>query len=156
MRFHTLTLFTLFGISAWAQQAPEDAAVRQTLDRYTAAARRGDREAMAALLRTNAARFSTGGTRLGSPAGNPRGPSPDISKVSYFVRHVEFLGSDAAFAVGVWRNASAKAPYQNGAITYTLVKEGGVWKVATVHQTMAPAVPVLDAAVVNQPITRDG
>lgn len=131
-----------------------DAAVRQAIDRYLNALRRGDREAVLALARPNATRFSSGGTRLGSMVGLPRGV--DGTKISYFVRHVEFLRPDVALAVGLWHDSNFKPPYQSGAFSYTLVQEGGVWKFASVQQTLIPALPAVDGSTQQPPIAREG
>src|SRR5438105_4898596 len=99
-----------FGFIVWPQVAPpaaSDAGVRRAIERYLDAMRRRDREALVPLLRPNSARFSTGGTRLGTVAGNPRISPPDISSVSYFVRHVEFLRpNEIRDAADIWRAAS--------------------------------------------------
>ena len=127
--------------------------VRDVIERYFAVRRTGNREAVVALTRPNAARFSAGGTRLGNLLG--RGAS-DRRKISYFVRHVEFLRPDVALAVGLWRNTDPGALFPCGAFSYTLVKDGNTWKLATVQETLNQPLPPLPGSVASRPLKQEG
>jgi hypothetical protein len=72
------------------------------------------------------------------------------------VRQVEFLRPDTALAVGVWRDTTAGVVYGTGVIQCTLMEEGGEWKVATVQESLAQPVPVLDASVSRRPVAVEG
>lgn len=127
--------------------------VRQTVDRYLLAMRNGDRDAALSLVRPTGVRFSVGGTRLGGLL--PRPSSRDRSKISYFVRQVEILRPDVALAIGLWRDANPGAVHRSGAFSYTLVQEGGVWKIATVHETLGQPIPSLEGIPGEVSVARD-
>ncbi|MCC6367379.1 MAG: DUF1080 domain-containing protein [Bryobacterales bacterium] len=48
------------------------------------------------------------------------------------------------------------ALYPSGAFNYTLVEETGGWKLASVQETLAQPLPLLDSSAGQSPITRDG
>ena len=149
-----LLICTNLAVSQTPASAASEHAVRQTIDRYISAMRRGDRDAVLALARPDSARFSSGGTRLGRLLS--RAPRRDMSKISYFVRHVEFLRPDAALAIGLWRDTTVGALYPSGAFNYALVEEDGSWKFASVQETLTQALPKLETSVDPSPITRNG
>jgi hypothetical protein len=67
---------------------------------------------------------------------------------SYLIRHVQLLDSGAALAIGVWRDPSARPPYDAGTFDFTFVREQGRWKIASVHGAFlaAPGGVSLDGA----------
>src|SRR5438874_232438 len=52
---------------------------------------------------------------------------------SYLIRHVQLLDSDAALALGVWQDPSAKPPSDAGTFDFALVREQDRWKIAGIH-----------------------
>lgn len=152
---NAILLLALSSVTSLAQTAANgnpQHAVRDTLDRYFAALRTADRDALAPLARPNAARFSSGGTRLGNVHSRNL---VNRAKVSFYVRHVEMLSPDIALAIGLWRNTDPGAIYTSGAVDYTLIQEGGKWKLATIRETLGQPIPSLPHGM-QAPMMRDG
>lgn len=119
--------------SAYAQSRDDaEAGVRATLEEYFRASRQGNGEDSAAYFRDDGVIYTAGGVNLGMTAIR-RAAGARRSNVSAFIRHIQFLTTDTAVAIGLWRDVTAPAPYDAGTANYTLVLTSGAWKIVTAH-----------------------
>lgn len=138
---HLLVILVLaFSVPATAQgtqsQAAEDE-VRGVLLDYMRAVRTGG-PAQLEFLSNDARFFSSGGASL-DRAFLTAGSRPAAKTRSNLIRHIHFPRPGVALAIVIWRDASAKPPFDAGMADYTLVREDGKWKIAVARQGYLPS-----------------
>lgn len=136
--------------AAIAQRADDEAAIRRSLERYTAAWNRGDAKALASLYDVKGAITSASGhTIQGRDAleksfAEGFGGATKGSRMTAIVGTIRFLKPDVAVVEGVWELSGIRgpdgreAPPVKGLSLAVYVNKGREWLLAA-GQTMLPA-----------------
>ena len=125
-----------FAFLCSAQQngsATDVKAIRSVVERFMDAARRGDTAEM--LTVAGNGRQSTPGGSVQVDLGDR---VPSWKHRSNMIRRVEILNPNTGVAIGVWKDFDATPPFDTGTFHYTLIREGGVWKVRYAHEAFLP------------------
>jgi len=121
--------------------ASEQQEVRRVVEQFMKAARTSDRAGVAALS-TKAAQFTSSG---GTAAFGLPDRLPSWKHRSNMLRRIELLSPDTALAIGVWKDFDATQPFDTGTFEWTLVREGGNWKMRLAHEAFLPAPQVVSS-----------
>ena len=136
-----VTLVAAIGVAA---QAPDNAAVLQMSEAFTAAVNKGDGKGAAAL-------FTTDGDYVSSTGRMAQGPA-EIEKLVIDQAAAAFKGTTFKTGTVTVRSIHAEVAIANGTFeatgaitrkgmtTIVLVRQGGAWKIAALR-AMAPAAP---------------
>ena len=152
-----LAIAALFLAQASAQ-TPE-AEVRQTLDRYFAALRTGNKAQALALVRENAQFFDVTGTPATHDYMKAAGPEASQNLFepnrAHYVRYVQFLNPDTALAYGLWRDTKAAPPKDAGTFAFALVRKADGWKIESRQHAQIQSPDSIDIGA-PQPVSSDG
>ena len=135
--------------------APEEE-VRRVLANVFQAAREGDRELGLKFLSRSARLFSPGGVSMPAPTDAGSRFWSSRKGRATFIRHVEILNADVAVVVGLWRDPGAPPPFDAGIFDYTLVREKGDWRIATLREAFLPAPHSLPSAPGTPTVSTNG